>query len=387
VTTDPVPSARLRVALIASSYHPYFGGVEEHVRHVARELTESGVLVEVWTVDRGEHLGERVVDGILVRYLPTPLPARSVGAMRRFGLRAPRAWWRWTRAHKQFRPHVMHVHCFGPNGIYALALHRRTGTPIGVTSHGETIGDDNSGYQRSKLLRARLTDALTAAAFVTAPSEYVLEDLRNRFGLRGGEVVPNGVDMSIQPRPSAKWLEDGPFFLAVGRLGRMKGFDLLIEAFSRSELSQTHRLLIAGDGPEHDALARLAGQREVSEQVRFLGRLGSQDVADVMAQARAVVVPSRSEAFGIVALEAWRSGTALIMTSRGGASEFVHDGVNGLLVDPLDAGGLAEAMMKLANDDGARDALATVGHNQVGEFTWRRVAAGYQRLYETCEFA
>jgi glycosyltransferase involved in cell wall biosynthesis len=382
VTVDPAPSSQLRVALVASSYHPYFGGVEEHVRQIARELIDSDVLVELWTVDRGEHLGERFVDGIFVRYLPTPLPARSVRAMGRFAVHAVGARRRWMRARSQFRPDVIHVHCFGPNGIYALAMHRRTRIPLAVTSHGETIGDDNSGYERSRLLRGRLTDALADAAFVTAPSEYVLDDLRTRFALRGGEVVPNGVDISIRPRPNPTNRGDAPYFLAVGRLGRMKGFDLLIDAYGRSGLSPTHRLLIAGDGPEREALSQVARQCGVLEQITFLGRIGPQDVADAMAGSRAVVVPSRSEAFGIVALEAWRSGTALIMTSRGGASEFVRDGVDGLLVDPLDAEALADAMVTLASDEAVRDALAARGHARLHEFTWHRVAERYLRLYQ-----
>lgn len=381
MTPAPAASHQLRIALVASSYHPYFGGVEEHVHQVARELNDSGVQVEVWTVDRGEHLGEKFVDGILVRYLPAPLPARHAGALARFGLRAPGAWRRWVRAHNQFRPQIIHVHCFGPNGIYALALHRRTGTPLAVTSHGETIADDNRGYQRSRLLRRRLTEALADASFVTAPSEFVLDDLRARFGLRGGEVVPNGVDLSIRPHAEAVRLEEAPFFLGVGRLGRMKGFDLLIDAYERSGLASTHRLLIAGDGPERDALSQLAQHRGVADGVRFLGRLEPQEVADAMAQARTVVVPSRFEAFGIVALEAWRSGAPLIMTSRGGAAEFVRAGVDGLLVDPLDTGALAGALMTVATDDVVHDALAASGRGRLDAFTWRRVADEYRLLY------
>lgn len=378
-------AGQLRIALIASSYHPYFGGVEEHVRQVARKLIASGTLVEVWTVDRGEHLGEIVVDDVLVRYLPAPLPARRLGSIARFGLQVPRAWRRWVRAHRQFRPQILHVQCFGPNGVYALALHRRTGTPIVVTSHGETLGDDNGAYRRSRLLRERLASALTEASVVTAPSEYVLDDLRTRFGLRGGEVVPNGVDLSIRPRGDAVRLEAAPFFLCVGRLGRMKGFDLLIDAYAQSRLAATHRLLIAGDGPEREPLEQLAVRTEVSDGVRFLGKLEPQEVADAMAQARAVVVPSRSEAFGIVALEAWRSGAALIMTSRGGAAEFVRDGVDGLLVDPFDIRALADALVTLATNDALHDALATPQPSRLDAFTWQRVGADYERLYTSMD--
>src|SRR5690606_27793481 len=109
-----------------------------------------------------------------------------------------------------------------------------------------------------------------------------------------------------------------PYVLGVGRLGRMKGFDLLIDAFAESGIGDGHLLLIAGVGPERDSLLKQAERLGVSGRLRLLGRLTEQQVADAMAGARAVAVPSRSEAFGIVALEAWRAGAALIMTNRGG---------------------------------------------------------------------
>ena len=88
-----------RIALVSASFHPYAGGVEEHTRQVAHSLSQRGHEVEVWTVDQGERLGSRVVDGLLVRYLPTPLPARSATAMVRFAAQAPLAAARWWRAH------------------------------------------------------------------------------------------------------------------------------------------------------------------------------------------------------------------------------------------------------------------------------------------------
>ena len=93
------------------------------MRRVAGELAAlDDTEVEVWTVDRGEHLGERELDGIRVRYLPTPLPARNARSMLGMLKDAPPAWRAWARARREFRPELLHVHCFGPNGVYALAL-------------------------------------------------------------------------------------------------------------------------------------------------------------------------------------------------------------------------------------------------------------------------
>ena len=216
-----------RVALVTSSYAPHFGGVEEHVRQVAHELSQRpDTVVEVWTVDRGEHLGTRDVDGVRVRYLPTPLPARNLRSVLALLRNAPAAWAAWARARRSFRPELLHVHCFGPNGVYALVLGRLWRVPIAVTSHGETSADDRGAFARSALLRRSLRSALARARFVTAPSEWVLDELRTSYGLRGGSVVRNGVDASVrggESHAALATLEDPrPYFTAVGRLGHTK---------------------------------------------------------------------------------------------------------------------------------------------------------------------
>lgn len=370
-----------RIALVSSSFAPYVGGVEEHVRRVAAELAELGHSVEVWTVDRGEQLGERSVDGVPVRYLPSPLPARSPKAVVSYAAESPSAWRRWVRAHRQFKPDVLHVQCFGPNGLYALALHRRFGTPLMVSSHGETFMDDHHVFDESALLRAGLRRALVRASVVTGCSQYVIDDLKGRFGLRGGTVVPNGVDVNVRPSPECG---PAPYVFAVGRLGYPKGFDLLLAAYAKSTLPEDGvRLVIGGDGSERSALEEQRTALALDSLVDIPGRLSPEQVAGGMAGATAVIVPSRIEAFGIVALEAWRSGTALIMTSRGGGPELIRDGVDGILVDPRDTTALSRALDRLHGDPNLRRQLGSAGRLRVGAFTWAATAAAYDQLYRS----
>jgi len=367
---------------VTSSYAPHVGGVEEHVRQVARELIDLGCAVEVWSVDRGTGPVVREVDGVRVRYLPTPLPSASPGGIARFVRAFPAAWRRWRDAHAEFQPDLLHIHCFGPNGAYALALHRRTRLPLIVTSHGETIADDRAVYDRSAVLRSALRHALATASAVTAPSGFVLDDLHARFGLVGGEVVPNGVDLAVAG-DAGRSPFGGDYLLAVGRLGRTKGFDLLIDAMA-GILSGGGgiRLVIVGDGPERARLQALVDEHGLGGHVVLAGRLDPAAVADAMAGALAVVVPSRTEAFGIVALEAWRSGAALVMTSRGGAPGFVVDGVDGLLADPLDIDALRATINRIVADRDLRARMVEEGRRRVREFTWRRVAEAYLADYD-----
>lgn len=402
----------LRVVLLASSFDPYTGGVEEHARRVAGVLAGRGHGVEVWTVDRGEHLGVRTVDGFTVRYLPTPLPARSARDVVGFAALLPVAAWRWGAAWRAFRrargsgPDVLHVQCFGPNGVYALALHRLTRVPLVVSSHGETFADDHGVFDASRLVPWALRSALGRAVAVTGCSRVVLDDLDRRFPgweARAGatvSTVPNGVDLTEAggPAPGATSDQDdagpaaahrgdgAPVVLAVGRLQRVKGFDLLVRAFAEAAattlIADDVRLRIGGDGPEEGALRALADELGVGDRVDLPGRLDRRQVVAEMARATVVVVPSRAESFGITVLEAWRAGAPVVATTRGGPPEFVTDGGTGLLVDPTDTRALAAALGRLLADPDLRGRLGRAGAALVAtEYSWERVADRYERLY------
>lgn len=376
-----MPSRVHRVALVSSSFAPHVGGVETHVARVASELTGAGHAVEVWTVDRGLRPEDGVHADYTIRYLPTPLPARNAGSLARFASRAPRAWHSWRGAHRDFAPTVLHVHCFGPNGVYGSMLSKVSGTPLVVTSHGETRADDDNVFDQSALLRTRLKAALAAAVAVTAPSEFVLTDLRRRYGLHGGSVIPNGVDpLSSQRTHSSPHRRR--YILGVGRLGSNKGFDLLLRGFAMADLPDDMVLRIVGDGPEHANLARLAAELGVEHRVEFTGRADPTEVADHISGAAAVIVPSRVEAFGIVALETWRGGAPLVMTERGGAPEFVRDGVDGILVDPTHSGDLARAIERVIGDRTLAERIAVAGSKRWRNFGWERVAEQYVDLYD-----
>ena len=375
---------RPRVALVASSFHPHVGGVEAHVRSVATALRALGHDVTVWTVDRGEALGVRTVDGITVRYLPTPLPAATPGAVLRFARSGRAAYREWVAAFREDRPQLLHIHCFGPNGLYAAALARRTHTPLVVTSHGETTGDDHDVFAHSWQLRRGLRRALRQATGVTGVSASVLHDLRHRFGLVGGTVVPNGVDADVvaeecwptPPGPPARTL------LAVGRIERVKGFDLLIQALPKvREAAGDVEVRIGGTGSQETPLRTLVERLDLAGAVTFLGPLTPGQVAAQMTAADVVVVPSRTEAFGIVVLEAWRRGTPVVASDRAGLGELVRDGVDGLLVDPEDIAALAGAIVRVLGDAALAEALAGAGCTRVGSFTWEAVARDYADVY------
>ena len=395
-----------RIALLPSSYPPSLGGVEELTRHLALALTEAGDQVEVWTGQPDDSVPETVEirDQLVVRRLPMPLPATNWSAIYRSITTGPRTLFSLRSAVAAFRPDVLHVQCFGPNGTYAAMLSRITGIPLVVTLQGETVMDDGDIFHTSRVLRHSLRSGLRTAAVVTGCSAFTLADAEERFGLVPGRgvVIPNGVELRHEPAgnvppadaaPTGRsgdddkgandW-RDRPYILALGRVVEKKGFDLLIAAYAAVEdPGRTADLVIAGAGPALEDLKGQAVALGVADRVHFAGRLDRDQVAESMTGAELFIMPSRLEPFGIVVLEAWRAGVAVMATSRGGPPEFVHDGEDGVLVDPFDTVAFSSVLADLLRDADRRHAIAAAGRARVDAFSWPSIADRYRQLYSS----
>ena len=147
-----------------------------------------------------------------------------------------------------------------------------------------------------------------------------------------------------------------PVVLALGRLHRNKAFDVLVRALPR--LPGVHAV-IAGEGPERDALLTLARAEGVADQLHLLG--WRQDTAVLLAAATVLACPSRQEALGNVVLEAFSAGVPVVAATSDGPRELMRDGETGLLVPIEDAAALAAALGVVIGDHGLAARLAGAG--------------------------
>jgi glycogen synthase len=387
-----------RVALLPSAYPPAVGGVEELTRHLALALTDAGDDVEVWTSHGDDARPETVEvrDNLIVRRFPMPLPATKWSSLRRTATVGPRTLFSMRNAADAFRPDVLHVVCFGPNGAYATALARLTGLPLVITLQGETVMDDTDIFETSRVLRSSLRRSLRAAACITGCSAFTLDDAERRFGLEPerGLVIANGVDLGGPQRgsggapidqpddPPRFERPDRPYILALGRVVEKKGFDLLLSAYAATgRAHHAFDLAIGGTGAALEGLRAMAQSLGVADRVHFLGRLTRDQVAEAMTGAELFVMPSRLEPFGIVILEGWRAGVPVMATTRGGPPEFVHDDQDAILVDPFDTAAFADALDQVMADDDRRRSLAAAGQARVAEFAWPVIADRYRAVY------
>ena len=376
----------MKVVLLPSAYHPSVGGVEELTRRLAAALVDAGHDVQVWASrSEGDDLPDReVLDGLEVLRFTFPLPRADVGAVARWPWPAARVLSRMRQAAREFAPDVLHVQCFSSNGVYASALSKLLRIPLVVTLQGETVMDDRDIFTHSRVLQTGLRWALRQATAVTACSQFTLDDAVRRFGAdpAKSQVIFNGVGLAEGTETEPLDLPFDLFALAMGRVVRKKGFDLLLDACARlDDLPPTTGIVIGGDGPELEQLKAQAARLGLAERVVFPGRLQRAQVAWAMRHARCFVMPSRLEPFGIVVLEAWRAGTAVIASSVGGAPEFVADGVTGLVVDPHDSQALAHGLGRLLRDAELATSLGSAGRARVPAFDWAAVAPSYIAIY------
>ena len=164
-------------------------------------------------------------------------------------------------------------------------------------------------------------------------------------------VIPNMIREDMFLPPAVPRVRDPFVFIWAGRLEHVKGVDVLLEAVRilKGQTGREFSLKLAGRGPLRGELEELASSLGVADHVHFLGRLSREDMQEAMQAANCFVLSSRYEAFGAVLIEAMATGLPVIATRSGGPDSIVTE-QNGILVEPEQAGPLADAMEKMMRD-------------------------------------
>lgn len=267
-----------------------------------------------------------------------------------------------------FSPRLLHAH-FGPDGLAALPLARALGIPLVTTLHGYEIGRSRFRMLTSGRL-SWMRYALGRGALMKEGDLFlaVSDALRRRAidqGYPAGRIVThyNGVDLE-RFRGTGRPAEAG-LVLHVCRLVEKKGTGLLVEAFAALKAAAPGaRLVILGDGPLLSRLKEKAARLGLGNSVEFLGRRSQQDVADWMARAWLLAVPSitasdgDAEGLPTVLFEAAAGRLPVVASDHSGIPEAVVDGKTGFIVPEGEAGPLAARMLDLLRSPDLRSAMA-----------------------------
>lgn len=390
----------MRVLLVSWEYPPVVvGGLGRHVHHLAVELARAGHEVVVLCrrptgTDAVSHPGTSFVsEGVLVVAVAEDPAHFTFGvdmlewtlamghAMVRAGLALskPGVGQGWT-------PDVVHAHDWLV-AHPAITLAEFYDVPLVGTIHATEAGR-HSGWVSGRVNRqvhsiewwlANESDCLIAC------SAAMDDEVTRLFGPLPAPVtvIRNGIDTtrwSFRARPD----RSGPAtLLFVGRLEYEKGLQDLLAALPRIRRSHPGtRLTVVGDGTQLAWLTDLARTHRILRSVDFLGSLDHEGVLGRLHAADALVLPSRYEPFGIVALEAAAAGTPVIASTAGGLGEAVVDGVTGTSFPPGDVAALTAAVRSVLDDPrSAAHRAETAAARLTADFSWDTVAAETARVY------
>jgi len=273
------------------------------------------------------------------------------------------------------RPSIVHVATPGPVGFCGLVAAKLLGVPL-VGSYHTELGPYALHLTRDVLVSQAIDLWVDwfyrRCDVVLAPTSAVAESLRAR-GYPAVELWGRGVDTSVfradrRSEELRHTLLDGgsQLVLSVGRISHEKRLSILLDAFAdvRARCPQA-RLLVVGDGPAREEL-----EMSAPGDVRFLGELRGEELANVYAAADVFCFPSTTDTFGQVMLEAAASGLPVVAAEAGGASELVAHGETGLLVRPDDEAALAAALTQLLDDDVLRERLGAEGLARARRRSW-----------------
>ncbi|MBC8510608.1 MAG: N-acetyl-alpha-D-glucosaminyl L-malate synthase BshA [Cryomorphaceae bacterium] len=288
---------------------------------------------------------------------------------------------------------ILHVHYAIPHASAAVNAKQILATygihiPIVTTLHGTDI----TLLGKDKSFKPVIEYAINQSDAVTAVSEDLKEETLLNFKIKGEiKVIPNFIDISLYKQECNQLLRDKfakkeeAILVHISNFRKVKRVQDVVKIFEKVNKQVPSKLLMIGDGPERLKAEQLCRKLGIAKNVRFLGKL--KVIEKFLCIADVFVLPSETESFGLVALEAMASRVAVISTNSGGLPEVNIDGKTGYLSDVGDVNKMANDTIDLLKD---ADKLNQFKNNALAHaktFDLPNILPQYEQIYQelSCE--
>ncbi|MFX1510808.1 MAG: glycosyltransferase family 4 protein, partial [Promethearchaeota archaeon] len=282
----------------------------------------------------------------------------------------------------------------------AATASQLTHIPLVITYHADALMGDIAGkppffriwmdqmYQRARQRAADIAQQLIVTSPMYRNSSLFLQDYLHKITVIPATINPYFLTSKLtvnQAKESFGFHLTDLLLLFVGRLVPYKGLETLIHTFHR--IHQQHpatRLAIVGSGPLNSSLSQLSMDLGLDTAVHFLGVLPRRRLRDIYTACDIFVLPSRSrsEAFGIVQLEAMAQEKPVVTTSVGGVPYVVKNKTTGLVVPPQDSKALEQALLRLITNSALRKTFGRAGRKRVlDQFTRKPTTQQLETVY------
>jgi D-inositol-3-phosphate glycosyltransferase len=370
------------------------GGMNVYVRELAGALAQAGVETTVYTRRWADDLGDviEVEPGFRVAHIeagPPDLPKEAL----------PEIVDDFAKGVELRLAHEGDVDAIHANywlsGVAGHQLKHRLDLPLVSTFHTLARVKAQTGDPEPERRSHAEAEVVACSDAILANSEAERAQLVEFYGAPADriEIVPPGVEHAFfspgdqrGARLALDLATDRPVVLFVGRIQPLKGLDVAIEAFARLERRDAQMVVVGGasgsDGATEVARIRaLAASLGVTERVRFVDPQPHHLLSTYYRAADLVFVPSRSESFGLVALEASACGVPVVASAVGGLLSLVDDGKTGYLVDGRDPAVFARHADAILGDPALAATLSESAARRARQYTWSTAAARLRRLY------
>lgn len=343
----------MRVLHIGKYFPPASGGMESYLGELVSALEKEGVtsyvLAHRW--DSSEPTVAQTSANVTVERVPTYGQVCYVPI-------APAFLFYLMRAIRKFKPDCIHIHMPNASGLWNILT--SCSLPIVIHWHADTTFPPEKKLHNLLYVFYRPFENMLlrkARSVITTSKEYAKYSQTLSAYQHKCHIIPLGINPSTLPAPSNAEIEklrkaycnnDETLIISVGRFSYYKGFHNLVEAM---KLVQNARLVIVGDGEEFDNISQQIEACRLESKVTLAGRLSIQDLHTLFAAADIFCLSSieRTEAFGMVLLEAMHHSTPCISTDlKGSATGWVNEHMNsGLVVPPDNVSELTNAINSL----------------------------------------
>jgi phosphatidylinositol alpha-mannosyltransferase len=365
----------MKIALVSPYDYPYPGGVVNHIFYLDREFRRLGHDVRIIAAC-SEDVGDVPRQVIKVSGSIAHVP--FAGSVARITL-SPRVYRRVKKILKQEQFDVIHLHEPMTPTLPLSVLRHVPLSPQSVvvgTFHAYRESS-HPGYDYAKRIFDRFFDRLDGRIAVSE----VVRDFLIPYFPGDYRIIPNGIDVERfgDPalRPIERFDDSKRNILFVGRLDKRKGFKYLLHAFVQVKKAVPEaRLIVVGAYDKEDKAPFVLYARQYRlRDVRFIGYVSEDDLPRYYRTCHVFCAPSTGfESFGIILLEAMAAGKPIVASNIAGYRGVLEDGKEGLLVQPEDEQGLADALICLLKDPAKRGRMGHKGQAKATAYSWQKVA-------------
>ena len=283
---------------------------------------------------------------------------------------------------------LLHVHYAIPHASAAVQAKNILETygiqiPIVTTLHGTDI----TLLGKDKSFKPVIEYAINKSDAVTAVSEDLIKETKSHFSINKEiKMISNFIDLNLYSQKVDESLrlkiakKEEKILVHISNFRKVKRVKDVVKIFYEVQKNIPVKLLMIGDGPERKKAEQLTRKLNISSKVKFMGKLKS--VEEFLSIADVFLLPSETESFGLVALEAMASEVAVVSTNSGGLKEVNIDNVTGYLSDVGDISKMSSDVLKILKEDSTLEKFKKRAFNHATNFDLPYILPKYEQLYQ-----